>query len=594
MTSGCRAPVKSLQSLEVSGQAALPPGGCSEPGMERSFHLSPRPARRTQWLVSVLAHHYGLARGLDSEIMVLAGGLDQYLQEVFHHLDWQGLGTVSAEEFRTLCGVLDLEPGMDECEELLEELPDRLTFRHFHARLCGHFSSKAGKVYEDIGPNRTSPGVMWSEEDDEVQRLEEENRNLRAVLEDLRGALQSSDARCLALQVGLCRNLCSQKVEGISAISNRRVLSQSLTVTTRCIQREVNLIQSSTDEQLEEVIKINKDVEEELSKTQSALVYLEEYNQRLIKEQTETRKRAEDARQALLACYGKVRDLEEKSREITLLKKRVEEMEAELQQYRSEGKMNNLATCGEKILSLRSGPPGRKTENTFNTEDVVVDNVHNVDDQLFRSVEGQAASDEEEERWIGETAAEVQQILTNVSCCASGCEDRRIRNLLCDITSDGINHNNMVFLWVKKVARMTEELAIKEQEIKDLEVLMEEMKVPFIEELGRKEEEIDFLRVDLQMLETERVRLSLIEEKLLDVLQLLQQLRDMKISHEELGKVLLNTLEMCREPQEGKEHIYEVLDTLHHELSVCELVQSQEANKGSKAPWLANSLIISC
>lgn len=43
-----------------------------------------------------------------------------------------------------------------------------------------------------------------------------------------------------------------------------------------------------------------------------------------------------------------------------------------------------------------------------------------VDDQLFRSVEGQAASDEEEDRRIGETAAEVQQILSNVSCCASG------------------------------------------------------------------------------------------------------------------------------------------------------------------------------
>ncbi|XP_073448492.1 EF-hand and coiled-coil domain-containing protein 1 isoform X1 [Aquarana catesbeiana] len=559
-------------------------------------YLPPRPARRTQWLLSVLAHHYGLDRGTDNEIIVLAGGLDQYLQEVFHHLDWRGEGTISGEEFRTLCGVLDLDPGMDECEGLLEQLPERLTFRHFHAKLCGHFSAKAGALrlpgsQESQMNRRKSPGMTLTEEDQELKRLEDENRHLRELLEDLRMALQSSDARCLALQVGLRRNLASQKTEDISTISNRRVLSQSYTVTTRCVQREINLIQSSRDEQLEEVIKMNKDLEEELSKTQNVLIYLEECNQRLKKEQVETRKKTADARQALLACYGKVKDLEEKSNEVPYLQMRVDQLETELQHYRSEGIISSV-TQKQKMSTMRSGPPVRKAENTFPTKDM--DNVQSVDDQLFRSVEGQAASDEEEDRWIGETAAEVRQILSNVSCCASGCEDRRIRKFLCDIRSDGNNYKNMLVLWVKKVANMKEELAVKEQEMKDLEALMEEMKTPFTEELERKTEEIELMRIDLQMLETERVRLSLIEEKLLDVLQLLQQLRDLEISQQELGRVLLNTLEICREPQQGKEHIYEVLDTLRHELSVCELLQSQQENKDSKAQSLANSLVISC
>ncbi|KAM5149004.1 EF-hand and coiled-coil domain-containing protein 1 [Mantella aurantiaca] len=561
-------------------------------------YLPPRPARRTQWLVSVLAHHYGLDRGLDNEIIVLAGGLDQYLQEVFHHLDWRGEGAISGEEFRTLCTVLDLEPGMDECEGLLEQLPERLTFRHFHARLCGHFSSKAGgprlSANQDsqIRVNRMkSPGVTRTREEDELKSLEDENHTLRELLEDMRSALQSSDARCLALQVGLQRNLAAQDVEGISTISKSQVLSQCYTVTTRCIQREVNLIQSSRDKQLEEVIKMNKDLEEELSKTQNVLVYLEECNQRLMREQTEMRKKAEDARQALLTCYGKVKVLEDKSSEIPLLQMRVDQLETELQHYRSGGAIS-LETQEQKILSMRSCPPVRKLDNTSPTEDL--DNIHNADDQLFRSVEGQAASDEEEEKWIGETAAEMQHILTNVSYCSSGCEDRKIRKLLCDIRSDGINYKNMLVLWVKKVARMTEELAIKEQEMLNMEVIMEEIKVPFIEELEKKVEDIELLRIDLQMLETERVRLSLIEEKLLDVLQLLQQLRDLEISHQELGRVLLNTLEICREPQQGKEHIYEVLDTLRHELSDCELLQSQQQNKDNKAPSLANSLVSSC
>ncbi|XP_077308285.1 EF-hand and coiled-coil domain-containing protein 1 isoform X2 [Lithobates pipiens] len=555
-------------------------------------YLPPRPARRTQWLLSVLAHHYGLDRGTDNEIIVLAGGLDQYLQEVFHHLDWRGEGTISGEEFRTLCGVLDLEPGMDECEGLLEQLPERLTFRHFHAKLCGHFSAKAGAHRLPGGQmnRRESPGMTMTEENQELKRLEDENRHLRELLEDLRMALQSSDARCLALQVGLRRNLASQKTEDISALSNRRVLSQRYTVTTRCVQREINLIQSSRDEQLEEVIKMNKDLEEELSKTQNVLIYLEQCNQRLKKEQVETRKKTADARQALLACYGKVKDLEEKSNEVPYLQMRVDQLETELQHYRSEGMISSV-TQKQKMFTMRSGPPVRKVENTFPTEDM--DHVQS-DDQLFRSVEGQAASDEEEDRWIGETAAEVRQILSNVSCCASGCEDRRIRKFLCDIRSDGNNYKNMLVLWVKKVANMKEELAVKEQEMKDLEALMEEMKTPFIEELERKAEEIELMRIDLQMLETERVRLSLIEEKLLDVLQLLQQLRDLEISQQELGRVLLNTLEICREPQQGKEHIYEVLDTLRHELSVCEPLQSQQENKDSKAQSLANSLVISC
>lgn len=53
------------------------------------------------------------------------------------------------------------------------------------------------------------------------------------------------------------------------------------------------------------------------------------------------------------------------------------------------------------------------------------------------------------------------------------------------------------------------------------------MKDSLVQELQQKAEKTELLQVELQMLETERVRLSLVEEKLLDVLQLLQQLRDL-------------------------------------------------------------------
>ena len=53
------------------------------------------------------------------------------------------------------------------------------------------------------------------------------------------------------------------------------------------------------------------------------------------------------------------------------------------------------------------------------------------------------------------------------------------------------------------------------------------MKDSLVQELQQKAEEAEMLQMELQMLETERARLSLVEEKLVDVLQLLQQLRDL-------------------------------------------------------------------
>ena len=70
--------------------------------MEKTDVYDPyrRPARRTQWIVSTLAYHYGLDRGVENEIIVLATGLDQYLQEIFHHMDCQGDGKIPVNNLK--------------------------------------------------------------------------------------------------------------------------------------------------------------------------------------------------------------------------------------------------------------------------------------------------------------------------------------------------------------------------------------------------------------------------------------------------------------------------------------------------------------
>uniref|UniRef100_A0A8U7NY64 Uncharacterized protein n=1 Tax=Corvus moneduloides TaxID=1196302 RepID=A0A8U7NY64_CORMO len=242
-----------------------------------------RPARRTQWLVSALAYDYGLDRGVENEIVVLATGLDQYLQEIFHHLDCAGAGRIPGEDFRTLCQVLGLEEAADpeECAGLWDGLSAELTFRQFHARLCGHFSTRAGGAGPRLPLGRESEHIETqihpAGRGDRIAKLEEENGSLRELVEDMRAALQSSDARCLALQAARVR---------------------------------------------------------ELKSSQEALVSLEDCNCNLKREQAETRRKVEEARHAVLNSLGKVKELEEKANEVPHLQIYIQQLESQLQHYR--------------------------------------------------------------------------------------------------------------------------------------------------------------------------------------------------------------------------------------------------------------------
>uniref|UniRef100_A0A8D2KVR7 EF-hand and coiled-coil domain containing 1 n=1 Tax=Varanus komodoensis TaxID=61221 RepID=A0A8D2KVR7_VARKO len=479
--------------------------------MEPSDACDPyrRPARRTQWLVSALAYHYGLDRGVENEIVVLATGLDQYLQEVFHHLDCEGGGTIPGQDFRTLCRVLGLQEGGEEAaaepEELAglcRDLSPALSFRQFHARLCGYFSTKAGCSAAPAGLARLPLGKESEHIEtqirlrsplrrrrekragggaDRVAKLEDENASLRELVEDMRAALQSSDARCLALQ-------------------------------------EVELIRSSRDGQIEEAIRFNQELEKELRNSHEALVTVKDYNCSLKREQAEMRKKVEEARLAVLNSLGKVKELEAKAHKVPQLLIYIQQLESELQYYR-----------------------------VF---------LFPVEDQMFRSVEGQAASDEEEEKWTGDQqfqVAEVKKFLAKLPCCNNGCDDPTMKKLMSyfgNISRDG-SENSIVEL-IRRLSLLTEQLETKGQEVKTLETDMEEVNASASWELLPKEEEAGLLKMELQLLETERVRLSLVGKKLLDVLQLLQQLRDLNISKRALGKILLSTLESCCDPQHGK------------------------------------------
>uniref|UniRef100_A0A4W2H5U1 EF-hand and coiled-coil domain containing 1 n=1 Tax=Bos indicus x Bos taurus TaxID=30522 RepID=A0A4W2H5U1_BOBOX len=586
-----------------------------------------RPARRTQWLLSALAHHYGLDRGVENEIVVLATGLDQYLQEVFHHLDSRGAGRLPRADFRALCAVLGLrfegaaapgeasgdtaagdtnsgdvisgdaaageaaewdEDAEEEARLALRAEPPELTFRQFHARLCGYFGTRAGPrlprgaLSEHIEtqirlrrPRRRRrraarpPGPDGGPDGERLARLEEENSSLRELVEDLRAALQSSDARCLALQVGLWK---SQAGAQEAARGEPEAAAR------------------------------------ELRQARGALAAAEAQAGRLRRGQAEVRRRAEEARAAVLRSLGRVRELEALARQMPGLQRGLRLLEGELRRYRSEGtQLPGPSRASPEPDTKSSEPedgeargPEPPPEGAWGSGNSPASRPPGparaspgLDEQLFRSVEGQAASDEEDDREKWQEAqrlpAEVTALLAGLSGCGSGCDDQTAKKLMTYCSHlGGANHAHALGQLETCVAMLVEQLGSRGCGAKTLRTPEEEA------ELQRKVGENESLRQELQMVEAERVRLSLLEEKLEDVLGLLQRLRDLNISKKALGKILLSTLDACRDPaHDGPSGPLAVLEALHRALAGCELLRREPSAPASTAPALTHSFPIS-
>ncbi|XP_030277398.1 EF-hand and coiled-coil domain-containing protein 1 isoform X2 [Sparus aurata] len=606
-----------------------------------------RPARRTQWIVSTLAYHYGLDRGVENEIIVLATGLDQYLQEIFHHMDYQGGGKISVEDFNILCEVLGLNKDSEdtECAGVLDHLPTELTFRHFHAKLCGYFSTKAGCQYENgrllvgkdnehietqirlrsplrrrekllsggasCGSCPSSEGrhasgcrlgsctkecyeeiVALEEAEDRISKLEDENASLRELIEDMRAALQSSDARCLALQVGLWKSHSKHKPEEGCFVAHQKQASQksmsyhnqksstdSNQKSLQNIINEIELLRSSRDRQVEEAMLCNQRLEQELWSSKETVAALESCNQALKREQVGMRRKVEEARQVLLSGLGKVKDLETKASHVPALQRHILQLESDLLYYRSEVSKLQLpgSSRAEQQLGVVGSRPGQRCcsasqHDRCSPTGCAVTTPDKMEEQLFRSVEGQAASDEEEDKWTGDQQRqvdEVKRILTRLSCCGERCDDKAFKKLMSNFGSSRSEEScSAVVELLERVTRLHKQLELKESQA---EIDMDQMKDSLVQELQQKAEETELLQMELRMLETER-----------------------NVSRRSLGKILLSTLESCSDPQHGKAHILEVLNALYHELAACEILSNGGPLERTQSQQSLNALIISC
>ncbi|KAJ8259520.1 hypothetical protein GJAV_G00170260 [Gymnothorax javanicus] len=627
-----------------------------------------RSSRKCEWLRSALAHHYNPDTGVENEIVVLATGIDQYLQEVFHHLAYyNGDDLISGEDFRLLCSVLGIpihaagerEPDEDETQDISHGLPRELHFKEFHKRLCGFFNvhmrnkranSRLPVAVEtehiereirlryprvrrrkcvsfDLTKNghsdmRTTrrPGPLvkrvhpssFSLLDDEtdscpqgavLQKLEVENASLRELVEDLRAALQGSDARCLALEVALRRQ--NGSITTKSVVEKKREARLSFQPgrewTARGIRhllRELSLIRASRDGQLEEAMKFNQMLEAELGAAyqegqllEGALAWQREENRQI-------KRRAEAARAALARGLDLVRELQSQAAAVSTLQDRVKELEAELQSLRTTcicRTQQNPAPEPEYLVN----PPPVMTEASLQHYHTGPEEPYIREEGLQRAVEGRAASDEEEEdrerKRDGQCClVEMKKIMNRLPSCGRDCQKTAARHLIISQAClDDI---------IPSSSSLSQDLTGKNQcsrrqncpDEGDGEA--EKMMALPGKDLQLKQEEVEMLRMEVQMVETERVRLSLLEEKLTDTLTLLLQLHTKNISRRALGKIIIDTLQVCCKKGHGPSDGQQVLDILSLQLQSSELLM-EEGGVRTDASGLRNSanpLLISC
>ncbi|KAG7472637.1 hypothetical protein MATL_G00110860 [Megalops atlanticus] len=332
-------------------------------------------------------------------------------------------------------------------------------------------------------------------------------------------------------------------------------------------------------------MRFNQRLEEELRAANEERRRLEGVVIRLQRENGKIKRKAEEARAALAGGLERVREIQEQAQLVPSLQAQVQELEDERQRYRSQ------CTC-RADTDDQDGPPAMTSYPPQRHSPTGRDESCNrgVEETFQRAVEGRAASDEEEEERGSEEGqcclVEVKRLLNRLRCCAKGCQNTARHLLLSQTCFHANTHNSITASMELRSHTLTEE---KESEL-------EKCLCSIGRELQLKQDEVEMLRLEVQMVETERVRLSLLEEKLTDALTLLLQLRTKDISRRSLGKIFMDTLDVCSKAGHGPSQVPQVLDALCQQLLSCELLREGEGlqtGTGSKRDT-ANPLLISC
>ncbi|XP_072026452.1 EF-hand and coiled-coil domain-containing protein 1-like [Amphiura filiformis] len=559
------------------------------------------PARRAQWLVSAMSYAYGLNQPMQNEVVVLATGLDQYLQELFHHLDFAGNECVSRKHFLKLLQVL----GLRNCEDVFEKDVDTsngtMDFKEFHRQLVQSFLEENGEVglmegkrwgFEGEGelveaevhmaPRqghsvRTMCSECFCEKpvseifhsvlykqgkladgDDgkdlvnvesnvlqqqamsaHVVRLQEENEGLRELIEDMRQALQSSDAKNLALEVTLSNLRSADKSPHsnfVAGIPNGNLARPKyLTLLTN----EFNRLQDKRNVQLEEAMLYTQELEADLWRSRKDREILHKAKANLLQNQQSVTVQLEKAREVLSAGLQRVKLLEEQASQVEQLQRRLQEVQSAFSgddgccrrqccsplRQKNHLIANKAAHNHDHGVSVTSPERNRNSPTRISYTHLENCTSSDTDDheQMVRAVEGQEASDEETE-----TQKESSPIC-NPENHENGTDTMR-RAKLSEIQA--------------KMDKMRKQLQDMSKEKEDMKTKLEQERSHILSQLEQKTKVTDKFKREIQHLESERVRLSLVENKIRESIVLLQKLKELHLSRRSVGKIIMDSLEI--------------------------------------------------
>ncbi|XP_072181930.1 EF-hand and coiled-coil domain-containing protein 1-like [Diadema setosum] len=592
------------------------------------------PVHRAQWLTRALslAHNHHAGGDISNEIVVLSTGIDQYIQEVFHHLSKSDLTCchgdeekkVSSADFAILCHYL----GLTREEQLpvnREREPTGITFREFHSRLIECFSSSdikdddleeekrnrwnnnSGGVIEANINVRHSGGISvrhmcsncfkkrspvdvfhsllfkcgnqsgdWNEgrnggnisaEKQDMDSLEEENNNLRELVEDMRVALQSSDARCLALLVEV-RKLSQgdyspqfhhhyQGNNSTGAPSRRGVNPGGDLESVRVLQlvKELARLRDERDRQLEEAILFAQQLEVELwSERRKGEFDDRENGSSHTRDETYSvlLNQLSSARSNVQTGLDKVRLLEIKQSKGLLASKAAD--------------TNGLSPTSDEV----------KIEcQDVNAEEGITPELYY--DYIDKDDEDEEDNEEENEGMNGrpddinhspdvsklsetsvESASDDDSVITSVHC------GDWYHSAACPTESSYITHGNMAQVEAEKLIQSLQQL---EEENEMMSHRMEQLQSELAAEIRGRDEDRGRFVEEMKAIESERFRLSSLEDELGDVILLLGRVREMNLSKRSLGRIVFDIV--GRSPDHsstGYEAVQAFIHSLHKEL----------------------------
>lgn len=231
---------------------------------------------REPWLRSALRYSLRVPQCPRNEVVVLALGVDQYVEEVFRFLDQSGSGRVSVEDFHGLCRVLGLEDEGSKTEVYncrclgstltpLDSLGDsavggcpmnevpcpvHISFREFRERLCEVFIRNAdAHSLLSLGARRPANSPLVSSVVS-VQRRYEVLEAISRKLAEVTARLKREEERLTGESSGPVCGKCQQLIH-VDRNSNISPRSRDAEVTY--LQRQV-LLQQQELQCLREVI----------------------------------------------------------------------------------------------------------------------------------------------------------------------------------------------------------------------------------------------------------------------------------------------------------------------------------------------------